>query len=119
MNISFASLVMLFSEFIRLNLFSPMQFMCNLVAHGLNDNHENNNSHIIPNPHSYKQHVYNTMIRHDTFNMDSNSDRRFIDLDPLEAMNCKKFLFEFKFIFLLFSITINNTEKSFKTNIKN
>ncbi|CAF3327747.1 unnamed protein product, partial [Rotaria sp. Silwood2] len=45
---SFPSLVMLFSEFIRLNLFSPMQFMCNLVSHGLvplnNDNHENNNN---------------------------------------------------------------------------
>ncbi|CAF0940583.1 unnamed protein product [Rotaria sordida] len=102
---SFSSLVMLFSEFIRLNLFSPMQFMCNLVAHGLvllnNDNHENNNnnnnnnntnnSHLITNHNLYKQHVYNTMIRHDTCNIDSNFDRRqtntLIDLDPLETMN--------------------------------
>ncbi|CAF2948839.1 unnamed protein product [Rotaria sp. Silwood2] len=100
---SFPSLVMLFSEFIRLNLFSPMQFMCNLVSHGLvplnNDNHENNNnnnnnnnnSHMITSHNLYKQHVYNSMIRHDTCNIDSNFDRRqtntLIDLDPLETMN--------------------------------
>ncbi|CAF1122651.1 unnamed protein product [Adineta steineri] len=94
---SFSSLVMLFSEFIRLNLFSPMQFMCYLVAYALvpltNDNHENNNSHINTNHNVYKQHMYNnnTMIRHDTFNMDSSYDRRqtntLIDLDPLETMN--------------------------------
>jgi mediator of RNA polymerase II transcription subunit 12 len=101
MNISFSSLVMLFSEFIRLNLFSPMQFMCNLVAHGLNDNHENTNSHLVTtNHHLYKQSVYNTMIRHDTFNMDSSFDRRqtntLIDLDPLETMNCiEKKTFDF------------------------
>jgi mediator of RNA polymerase II transcription subunit 12 len=92
---SFTSLVMLFSEFIRLHLFSPMQFMCNLVAHGLtpliNDNHENNNSHIISNHNVYKPHVYSTMIKHEAFNMDSNFDRRqtnpLIDLDPVETMN--------------------------------
>jgi len=92
---SFTSLVMLFSEFIRLHLFSPMQFMCNLVAHGLtpliNDNHENNNSHMISNHNVYKPHVYNTMIKHEAFNIDSNFDRRqtnpLIDLDPLETMN--------------------------------
>jgi mediator of RNA polymerase II transcription subunit 12 len=121
MNVSFASLVMLFSEFIRLNLFSPMQFMCNLVAHGLNDNHENNNSHLITtNHHLYKQHVYNTMIRHDAFNMERNT---LIDLDPLEAMNCmcknkNKFSFDLKLI-LLFSITIDYTEESIETNIEN
>ena len=93
---SFASLVMLFSEFIRLNIFSPMQFMCNLVAHGLvpivHENHDNTNStQINPTPNMYKPHGYNTMIRHDTLNMDSSFDRRqtntFIDLDPLESMN--------------------------------
>ncbi|CAF4050645.1 unnamed protein product, partial [Rotaria magnacalcarata] len=94
---SFSSLVMLFSEFVRLNLFSPMQFMCHLVANGLvpitNDNHENNSTHMITNHNGqYKQHVYNPMIRHDTSsNMDLSFDRRqgntLIDLDPLEAMN--------------------------------
>ena len=100
-NASFASLVMLFSEFIRLNLFSPMQFMCNLVAHGLNENHENAHPHLLPTNHpvyrpgpasqqQQQTHLYPPMIRPDTFN-DSGFDRRsssaLIDLDPLEAMN--------------------------------
>jgi mediator of RNA polymerase II transcription subunit 12 len=116
MTTSFSSLVMLFSEFIRLNLFSPMQFMCNIVAHGLNENHENTNSHFVPTNHQlHKQHVYNTMIRHEIFNMDSSFDRRqnnaLIDLDPLEAMNCmKEFHLKFSsFLFSLFSITINDS----------
>ena len=111
MTVSFAALVMLFSEFIRVNLFSPMQFMCNLVAHGLNDNHENNNSHLMPtNHHLYKQpqqqpHLYNPMIRHDGFNMDTSFDRRntLIDLDPLETMNCMlRLILIFSSIRLLF-----------------
>ena len=126
---SFPSLVMLFSEFIRLNLFSPMEFMCNLVAHGLlpltNDNHENNNLHMISNYNVYK-HAYSATTKHETCNLDHSSfDRRqvntFIDLDPLETINCKEFLtcLLFFVLFLFSSITIDNTKTSFKTNIEN
>lgn len=118
---SFASLAMLFSEFVRLNLFSPMQFMCNLVANGLvsitNDNHENNNSHMITNHNPYKQHNYNNMMRYEPSSSDSGFDRRpsltFIDLDPLDTMNCMKIYLNHEFIsffsIIFPSITINNT----------
>lgn len=96
-NASFASLVMLFSEFVRLNIFSPMQFMCNLVAHGLNENHENTHPHLPPANHpvyrtqQQQAHLYPPMIRPDAYNMDSSFERRssnaLIDLDPLDAMN--------------------------------
>jgi mediator of RNA polymerase II transcription subunit 12 len=105
---SFSSLVMLFSEFIRLNLFSPMQFMCNLVAHGLaplnNDTHTSNvntaGNYLPPPlppplPPTYKQqtsnNAYSTMMRNDSFNVDTNLERRpsstFIDYEPTDVMN--------------------------------
>ena len=99
---SFASLVMLFSEFIRLNIFSPMQFMCNLVAHGLlplnNDNHENHS--IAHKPYGYAN-VYNPMGRPEQpISLDNSFDRRvsttWNDFDPLESMNGVYFFLETK-----------------------
>ena len=82
LQVSFSSLVMLFSEFIRLNLFSPMEFMCNLVANGLNDNHENQNAHsITTNHHQLTKQLSN--IRHDSYIIDDR--RNFLEFDSLES----------------------------------
>lgn len=100
MNASFPSLVMLFSEFIRLHLFSPMQFMCNLVANGLTENHENTHPYVSPTNHLVYQEQqpaaqpFPPMYRSDSFMMESSFDRRFdnplIVLDRLEIMKGMK-----------------------------
>lgn len=89
---SFASLVMLFSELIRLNLFSPMQFMCNLIAHGLvpssQENHENHQQFNVNPSTIYRS---QSIIRTDPFHSESTFDRRtstnFADFDPFETLH--------------------------------